>query len=113
MSSNKEKITKTYEKMLTNIKEKLSKKSDSLSFDYSKNMIKPQKHIDDYFPNVSPVNNIDKTKSKKIINKNKKNTENDVKIINFQDIFSKKKKIIILLKIIKMKLKQQKNLINY
>ena len=71
MSSNKEKITKTYEKMIINIKEKLSKKSDSLSFDYSKNMIKPQKHIDDYFPNVSPVKNINNTKSKKSINKKK------------------------------------------
>ena len=83
MSSNKE---KTYEKMLIKIKEKLSKKSDSLSFDYSKNMIKPQKHIDDYFPNVSPVKNINKTKIKKINNKNTKITENNIKIINYQDM---------------------------
>ena len=101
MSSNKE---KTYEKMLIKIKEKLSKKSDSLSFDYSKNMIKPQKHIDDYFPI--------KQKAKRQSIKIKKILKMMSKLLIFK-IYFQKKKIIILLKNIKMKLKQQKNLINY
>ena len=91
MSSNKEKITKTYEKMIINIKEKLWKKSDSLSFDYSKNMIKPQKHIDDYFPNVSPVKNINKTKIKKINFKIQKLLKMISKLLIFKIYFQKKR----------------------
>ena len=112
MSSNKEKITKTYEKMIINIKEKLSKKSDSLSFDYSKNMIKPQKHIDDYFPNVSPVKNINKTKIKKINFKIQKLLKMISKLLIFKIYFQKKDNYCSE-EYIKMKLKQQKNLINY
>jgi hypothetical protein len=75
-------------------------------------MIKPQKHIDNYFPNVSPVKNINKTKIKKINFKIQKLLKMISKLLIFK-IYFQKKKIIILLKNIKMKLKQQKNLINY
>ena len=50
MTTDPHALSKVYQKMLKDIKQKESKKSDSLNFNYSDNMIKPNSTIDKYFP---------------------------------------------------------------
>ena len=49
MTTDPHALSKVYQKMLKDIKQKESKKSDSLNFNYSDNMIKPNSTIDKYF----------------------------------------------------------------
>ena len=61
MTTDPHALSKVYQKMLKDIKQKESKKSDSLNFNYSDNMIKPNSTIDKYFP---PIKKEQKKKKK-------------------------------------------------
>ena len=71
MTTDSHAFSKIYQKMLTHIKEKDSKKSNSLKFNYSDNMIKPNSTLDKYFPSIKK-----EQKKKKIIKKKKKKKNN-------------------------------------
>lgn len=65
MTTDPHALSKVYQKMLKDIKQKESKKSDSLNFNYSDNMIKPNSTIDKYFPPIKKEQKKNKSSKKK------------------------------------------------
>ncbi len=92
MTTDPHAFSKVYQKMLTHIKEKDSKKSNSLKFNYSDNMIKPNSTLNKYFPSIKK-----EQKKKKLLKKKQKEqiidlTKNDSKSkLTYNDIFSNNK----------------------
>jgi senataxin len=65
MTTDPHALSKVYQKMLKDIKQKESKKSDSLNFNYSDNMIKTNSTIDKYFPPIKKEQKKNKSSKKK------------------------------------------------
>ena len=95
MSTNPHALSKAFQKILTELKKKEIKKSNSLKFDYSNNRTKSNDSINKYFPSSIPKSqnlniNLKKEFLQKKINYNSSNNKKE--IINKVDIFQKNNK---------------------